>query len=229
VTRISLPTSALHDLLVPVLPHASVDKTLPVLNAVRIEVANDALLAIATDRYTVAITRRPLDEPHPDAAITIPRREAAAMLRMFPHSRDDDPGLTLDIGDTLRIDSETENRLTIQPVVAEPGELDPGYLGYPRWRKLIGKYLHRDAEGVTGVSLNANFMQRWAAARRYGVPLRFVLGSQPTEPVLVVAGEHFLGMWMPVREQVTETGDWLKGLPWCDEIPLAEPTAGAAA
>lgn len=238
MTRITLPTSALHDLIVPVLPHAAVKDDFALFNTVRLEITNDTLYAAASDRYTVAVSRRPLDDPTPDAAITVPRDLAANALKTFKFSRDEDPALTLDIDDRLRIDDTTAGvRLDIPAAITEP---EPGAAPVTvtaanfvlPWRQLLGKVLHRSrASTASGVGLNPAFAKRWDAARRYGVPLRFLPGPRSTDAVLVVAGEHFAGLWMPVRVSQNEDGpaDWLKDTPWCDEIAKPEPKPETAA
>jgi DNA polymerase III sliding clamp (beta) subunit (PCNA family) len=83
MTRIDLTTSELHDLITPVLPHTGTDPDVPELALIRLEVRAQVLYAIATDRYTLAVVRHPLDDPADDISIGIDRNDAAAMLKLF--------------------------------------------------------------------------------------------------------------------------------------------------
>src|SRR5260370_9687467 len=71
VTRIDMTTREWHELITPVLPHASTGKDDPQLSAIRIEIAERAIFAVATDRYTLAAERhyikaeRAYDPPSP--------------------------------------------------------------------------------------------------------------------------------------------------------------------
>lgn len=56
-TNVTMPVSALHGLLKPVLPFAGRDYMLPILCAVQLVVTPTALYAVATDRYTLGVRR----------------------------------------------------------------------------------------------------------------------------------------------------------------------------
>ncbi|PZG55656.1 hypothetical protein C1I98_02910 [Spongiactinospora gelatinilytica] len=123
MTRIDLPTSDLHQLLSPVLPHASTDELSPELGVARLEARNGTIHAVATDRRTLAATRLLGGDAVQDFALTVTREDAAGLLKLFPHSKDYDPELrlvvdevpvTTDDGTTyalgIRIDSEDGKR-----------------------------------------------------------------------------------------------------------------------
>ena len=57
MTRVDLRTSEWHDLITPVLPHASTDKDDPLLQVVRLEIEAREIIAVATDRTTLAAER----------------------------------------------------------------------------------------------------------------------------------------------------------------------------
>src|SRR5258708_1691007 len=57
MTRVDLRTSEWHDLITPVLPHASTDKDDPLLQVVRVEIEAREIIAVATDRTTLAAER----------------------------------------------------------------------------------------------------------------------------------------------------------------------------
>lgn len=88
-TTFSLSTSGLHGLLGPVLPHVGTDRDLPELTTIRIEVRDNTVYAVATDRFTFAATRHQLDEGEDVAntAVTIAGGDAHTLLRVFKHTR----------------------------------------------------------------------------------------------------------------------------------------------
>jgi hypothetical protein len=216
VTILSLPTSELHHLLAPVIPHAGTDLDLPQLSAIRLELTGDILYAAATDRSTLAATRQPLAEPMPEAAVTLDRDGAQAILRVFKHTRDENPVLRLDIATGgLRVDGEDGTRLVLEA----HGTI------FPEWRRLLGQYLHRGHAGVHGVMLAGHLVGRWSKACRKGDRLQVMFGTDPTDPVLVTVGEHFAGIWMPAAELEATRTDWLADNPWLDEVRRPDPSA----
>lgn len=214
MTILNLPTSELHHLLVPVIPHAGTDLEIPQLVAVRLELADDVLYAAATDRQTLAATRHLLDQPAPPASVTLDRDGALAITRVFKYNRDADPTLRLDIGTrALRIDGEDGTRLVLEA----PGSV------FPDWRRLLGQYLHRGQAGVHGVMLSGHLVARWSKACRKGDRLQVIFGTDPTDPVLVTVGEHFAGIWMPAAELEATRVDWLADNPWLAEVRRPNP------
>ncbi|MGW0587439.1 hypothetical protein [Streptosporangium sp. NPDC002607] len=136
MTRIDLTTRELHALIAPVLPHTGTDPEVPELGVIRLETRDDVIYAIATDRYTMAATRHPLDDAADDVTVAIDRSDASAMLKLFKFTKDDDPRLKLvidkmavpvnDRGDSvlsvgLQVDSEDGTRLP-----------HPGHAAVPR-------------------------------------------------------------------------------------------------
>src|SRR5260221_11157121 len=99
MTRIDLSTREWHELIKPVIPHALKDADYPQLEVVRIEAAERAVYAIATDRYTLGAERHELPERLWEIPAPVHMRlaEASASLKLFPYSKDFDPPLRLTI------------------------------------------------------------------------------------------------------------------------------------
>lgn len=83
-----MTTRELHELIAPVIPHAGTDPELPELGVIRLEVRDDVLYAVATDRYTMAATRRPTDDPADDVVVGIDGTKARDLL-VTPDQLDD--------------------------------------------------------------------------------------------------------------------------------------------
>lgn len=100
--KITITACELRDLVSPVLPLASKDSMLPILNAVLIETDGKWLSASATDRFRLGIKRiekRPTeDDPTTEWApfrAVVPLPALRSLLSVFKPSRHLDPELTL--------------------------------------------------------------------------------------------------------------------------------------
>jgi hypothetical protein len=227
VTRIDLTTRDLHGLIAPVLPHVSTDPELPLLNALHIEISGGVLYCAATDRFTLAVTRHLLDDVADDVTILVDRADAAAMLKLFTFTKDDDPELTIIIDQVTvpagaksykalawRVDASDGTRLVLH---------DRSVAGVERpmknWRALVGAALHRPQKPASPtLILTPSFLPRWAKAAGKGERLTAFIGPEPTDPILVTVEQHFVGLWMPVNHLDADGRDLLEGNPWRDEI-----------
>jgi len=222
-TTFSLSTSGLHGLLGPVLPHVGTDRDLPELTTIRIEVRDNTVYAVATDRFTFAATRHQLDEGEDVAntAVTIAGGDAHTLLRVFKHTRKDDPQLTLTVtaagGSTLTVTAAGGSTLTLS------GRGD----GLAFWRAFLAKHLHReDGSATPSIGLDPSRLRRWIKAVEYaGQPLALSFGAGPKDPVVVRCGERFVGLWAPVV--LTGDVERLQDSVWCKELPEVE-LGGAA-
>jgi hypothetical protein len=239
VTRIDLTTSELHGLIAPVMPHTATTND-PDLSCINIEVRDNVLHAVASDRFTLAATRHPLDDPADDLNLLIDRADAAAMLKLFTFTKDEDPPLTLIIdkfpvpvggGATLdslglRVDAEDGTRLVLHDRTAI-GKQWP----MAAWRTHIGKAIHRPhAPANPALLLTPAFMPRWAKAAGKGERIMAFVGPEPTSAILVVVEDHFIGLWLPCSHLDSDKGaGLLHGNPWLDELPVpVEPSQDAA-
>lgn len=225
MTRIDLSTSDLHELIAPVLPHASTDKDLPEITVVRLEVADDTLYAVATDKYTLAATRHPIGDDADPVKIAISRSDAQNLLRTFKHNQKSDPQLQLVIdqmhvhsdnqtvlGLSLRVASEDGTKLTVQ---------DRGVSALD-WRTHLGRVLHRPLNpAAPTVLMTPAYFPRWIKAAAKWERLAVFVGASPSDPVLVVGDQHFVGVWMPVTHTEGEPQQVLDGNPWMDELAAA--------
>lgn len=227
MTRIDMTTRDLHQLIAPVLPHACTSADLPELNVVRFQTSGSTVHAIATDRVTMAATRHPVGLID-DVVIHIDRTDAAAMLKLFKFTKESDPQLVLILDQVsvplehtsisalaLRIDSEDGTRLVLHDrrVPGQPTALDG-------WRKLIGRVLHRQQSvGAPALLLSPTTLPRWSKAAGKGERLSVFCGPDPSDSLLIMVEQHFVGLWTPAGH-LDAGGDLLDGNPWRDELPL---------
>lgn len=232
-----MTTQEWHQLVKPVLPHILSDKDFPWLDVVRIEVGRSALYAVATDRHTLAVERRKLEDgaPHESAgqAVHLDASEVAASLKLFTHTKDEDPQLTVII-DTASIPisivggpgSVDHLAVTVQEAGGGTRLMlhdvrDPSRDPLAGWRTSIRSALARPVAGkVDGLDLHASMMSRWAAAARKGERLTMYTGPKAGDPLLVIVEKHFAGLWV-VPRYLDGPGEVLADLPWQDELDLA--------
>lgn len=233
--RIDMTTREWHELLKPVLPHTLKDPDFPELAHVRIEVGARSVYAVATDRYSIAAERRPLDRadrdsPMPPVHVQAP--DVAASLKLFTYSKNDDPDLAVTV-DTVIIPSEIMGRDASYSSMAVTITSDTGskMVMHDRrmphrdplqdWKRHISAALER-AQGGTpaGLDLNADQLGRWSAAVRAGERLTMWTGPERKSPILITVDEHFAGVWMPYVWGDTEAGAPCapSALPWSAEL-----------
>ncbi|MGR6922622.1 hypothetical protein ACU635_50925 [[Actinomadura] parvosata] len=234
MTRIDMTTRDLHQLIAPVLPHACTSADLPELNVVRLETSGTTMHAVATDRATMAATRRPVGFTD-DVVIHIDRADCVALLKLFTFTKEEDPDLTLildqvtvPVGNTslsalaLRIDSEDGTRLVLHDrrVPGQPTALDG-------WRKVIGGVLHRpQTVGAPALLLSPAALPRWSKAAGKGERLTVFCGPDPSNALLITVEQHFIGIWATAGH-LDAGGDLLDDNPWRRELP-APAVAGEA-
>jgi hypothetical protein len=173
-----------------VLPHAATDDTLPVLTKVVVEAADGVLYALATDRYTLAVSRHwPPDPVSGALTVTVAARALHTLLRQIK-PRDsvrltlNETGLTLD-----HLDRHGDPCLSYRlPNAGEP------LRDLADWRTWLTKRVAQAPGPILtdprGVGLNPAYLARFKTASD-GDPLEM----RPAGSVMVVTcGVHFLGL-----------------------------------
>lgn len=233
--RFDLTTREWHELLKPVIPHASTDADSRELAVIRIETGTAALYAIATDRVSLAAERRYLppqdrsgwgDMPPP---VHVKIGEAKASLALFQHSKDADPPMRITI-DTVAVPVVAVGRHTTiirYAITLETGDgtrlvmhdqRDSSNDPLAGWRDILAVPLVRPAaESAPALNLKADMLGRWAAACRKGERLAMFTGRKGTDLVLIAVESHFLGAWHP-QSYLESPREVLEDSPWHDEL-----------
>lgn len=236
MTRLDMSTREWHQLIRPVIPHALADKDFPELDVLRLELGETALYSVATDRYTLAAERWPLE-----AAMTglgrreivhLDRKEAAATLKLFTFSKDEDPPLTVII-DTSPVSVLVAGQLASVPRLAvtlrQAGDgtrlvlndvRDPSRDPLAGWRKDIRETVTRpQGRALDGLDLHGATLARWASAARKGERLTVYTGPGPGDPLLITVEEHFAGLHV-VQQYLDGPSRTRDALPWRDELAV---------
>lgn len=231
MTRIDMTAREWHELIKPVISHAGTDKDFPDLAVVRLELAEHAVYAVATDRYTIAAERSVPGgyDARIEQPVHISARDAAASLKLFEHSKDEDPLLRITVDSAaipisvvgqprsisrlaVTIQADDGTRLVLHDV------RDPSRDPLAGWRKAIGTALRRPpGRALEGMDLIAWQLARWASAARKGERLTVYTGPDPGDPLLVTVEKHFAGLWV-IQQYLDGPAKTLAALPWQHEI-----------
>lgn len=228
--RLDILTSDWHRLLKPVLPHASSDKELPEVCIVRIEAAEHALYAVATDRTTLGAERHSLaGTGEVTQPVHIDAKEAAATLKLFTATKDHDPPLHVTI-DTVTVPVQVAGQsrsvrsmgVTLHrddgTRLAMHDRRDPSRDPLAGWRKGIRQALHRErGRALDGLDLAGYALARWGHAVRGGERLTFYTGPEPGDPLLVTVEDHFAGIWA-IPQYLDAPSRSLADLAWAAEL-----------
>ncbi|MBB2909147.1 hypothetical protein FHS43_000393 [Streptosporangium becharense] len=205
-----------------VLPHAGTDPGFPPLTMVTLDAADGHLHALATDRYTLGITRHPLPEPTPgQLTVTVPAAALRAVTRQIAPRADVRLTLT---GEGLTIEQLSDPHLTYRL----PASTEHPFL--PDWRPWLAQRARLAPDpvltGPRGVALNPAYLARFRAATRDGLPLEL---RPAGKALFVTCGTHFLGVLMPMdlSQARAATPDPLTG--WLPAVPAAVATLGRVA
>jgi hypothetical protein len=231
VTRIDMTAREWHGLIKPVLPHASTDKEFPALGVVRLELAEHAVYAVATDRYTLGAERWP-DETYTalsQAKVHLSLQDARASLQLFPFSKDHDPLLQVIVDQSPRTvtvvgQSRSVAQLSVT-IEADDGTRvafhdvrDPSRDPLAGWRKSIHAAMTRPAGcELDGLDVLGGSLARFAAAARKGERLTVYTGPEPGDPILFTVEHHFAGL-LAAQQYLDGPGRRRDDLPWRHEL-----------
>lgn len=213
-------SARLRAMLAQVKPHMSTDITLPIVNLVQVERRGGHLYVIATDRYTMAITRTPVEGAEQWTA-RIPAYDLRT-VEVWLKSAAGDIEVGLD-GDALTLTSTT-GALRLTTDAAGAGEFGE----FPNWRKLVSGALESEpTEPVALTGYDTRFLARWKAAAR-GL---HAWQAGPRKPLVLIDGDGlFVGIQMPTAapESLTREALAAKWLADLGEPEADKPAADAA-
>jgi hypothetical protein len=225
-----MKTSDWHKLIKPVIPHALNDASCPEINCIRIEVTGGCVYAVATDRYTLGVERKPIDLAINLSPVHLQLTDARSSLALFPFSKDDDPELRIVIDTVskpvktrygreehighlgITIDSEYGTRLVMHDT------RDPSSDPHGKWQAQIRSAITRTVPlAGAAIALGADHLAKWGAATRRGERLAMFTGDKDDRVILVLVEDHFAGLW--AQPDYLEGPDKiLAGSPWAEEL-----------
>ncbi|MFI9331939.1 hypothetical protein ACIGZJ_30910 [Kitasatospora sp. NPDC052868] len=206
--RAAVNVRELRRILSQVEPHMNRADWLPAIAGVHLESDGTHLIAIATDRHTMAISRTPLRSDDGPWQATIPGSRIKS-LRQWLKAHDSEANIRIGTtGKTITLEGPTDEiHLT-----ATGGD-------FPKWRAMVATLLADAPQPVPLTALTAEYLGRWATA---GCILN-ASQAAPGKP-LILFGDDFLGLQMPVRLQEGHTrakaaAEWSATLGAADAAP----------
>jgi hypothetical protein len=209
-------------LLAQVADHQHHDVTLPYLAGIALEADTTHLYAIASDRFTLAAARTPLDPQHSAdstgfiAFLTSTDVKTVSALARATRTR---TATLTQRTNTLAV-RFGDHRLNLPHHPDLIGKL-------PQWRTLLHTALTSEPDLGVEIGLSPRLLARWSRNLHpadQNTPL-IAWTKGPGEPLLIARGPDFLGAQMPVRLASPDTAradvrrDWLPALTPTTEAP----------
>ena len=211
---IELTARSLAGLVRPVIPFADHSGFTPILGSVRLSVHGDYLTAAATDRFRVGIKRLRLDDAPDGFEAVVPLAAIKQLLTVFKPTRLLDPVVTLSVEDgrltavqAYGMDFE-QAKFTFALAVGD----------YPKIESVLVGHKPQPSESI---AVHAKYLADFKSAVTTGEPLEVSFGGH-MKPVIVTAGEDFIGAVMPVRPQREDGGTGSAFSDWIDFLAPAK-------
>jgi hypothetical protein len=210
---LSLTATDLARILEQSAPHRGEYAYWPLLAVTRLDADGRHLHAIATDRFTFAVARTAtttLTEGRPWAASV--NEDDATMLAAWARSRGYNEPVRL-VMDGQSLEASTATSWLKVPVTTGDYVV--------QWRPFLRRHLEQPLAPMDLSGMDTQYLRRWEQ-----VGNRLAFSQAGPEQPLVVSGENFLGMQMPVRRSDGQTrealaADWTAG-------PEGDTESGAA-
>lgn len=223
------PITDLPHLLAQISGHICPDAEMPWLHGIYFEAEGGYLYAVATDRYTLAVTRRELEVPALwswSVFVPVPAlKSVRAFVRLNRRV-----GILLDADDSLNAPSLTlaanGQQLTVPALAGrhpQPWRSD--------WRRYLRDNLAAEPDLHQEVHLSPLLLARWGTARGTdrSIPLT-AWSAGPLRPLVVSAGPDFLGLQMPVHLRDDNAADFSRASirdAWADALSTTAAVTAA--
>lgn len=208
----TIPAAALRQMIDRVTPHMSNDDTLPVTNSVRIEHSEGFLFAVATDRFTIGISRFAVVNTGETWQVSIPSYQLAAVTAWLGTVSGSVDITTREAGGQARVKLYCgDGSMEFSVDTADNRD-------FPRWRAILRTALTAEPVAIPVTSYTSQFLKRWEKAGR----VLHSFQSGPNKPTIFMSDDGFLGALMPVRNnEVASRAELVEG--WLNAlIPVAE-------
>ncbi|OBK04670.1 hypothetical protein A5746_10240 [Mycolicibacterium conceptionense] len=177
---------------------ASTNTTLPIINAVHLEARNGELIAVATDRFVLGVSKAPLDEAGESFEVALPLRQVKSIVQLAGACKQAFSQTALKVEDKKLSVAFSSGETLVLPVELESGP-------HRGWMQLLSAAADESPSKVMAV--NPQLLAKFA--RVGGASTRLRLGFfGPSKPIRVSIGDDFVGLIMPVRIDSEEAPEW---------------------
>lgn len=200
---------------------------LPMLEAVRLEFGAGQLVAVATDRFVLGVSR--VDYAGATFTMLLAGGDAKALVKMAKTVKREESSREVSI-EVDNVGSRGQNTVTFRFSSGEAMTARGADVQFPRWRQLLPADSSRMG-GLIGMGYNPAHLGRFAKVRggEQGAGAQMVVFPTSTAngkpgPTAITIGENFFGLVMPIRPPGDE---WKFARPGWLDVP-AEVGSGVA-
>jgi hypothetical protein len=212
-TAVVLECDDLRLLIGRTVPFAAKDDARPVLNAVRLDLAKDRVIAAAVDGYILGVQSSPAEVSGPLEGVTVPLEGVQAIVRMIPKGRavvGRRVRLSWEPGAPVRCEVFVPGAPAVPAREAQPDAIEDAYeawpvqVPYPDYRQLIPEWDGRESLGA--VALASHLLERvlkaWKAGRDHNEGVMRWHFTTPHRPAVLTEysyeGYPFVAVVMPM-------------------------------
>ena len=238
MTRITVDLGALRTILAAAVPFAGSENAMPGINAALLEGKGKWLVATATDRYALGKSRVAAEGVDGFRAL-VKLADAKHILKTFTAAKGQESPVVVSLTVQDRTTTDTA-KLTVDRedgLFADCDSLTATYSlvdgEFPKTDSLFHKW--KPATERAGGGFNPQQLAKFQhVVSAHGEPIRLTIGDG-SGTTIVQAGDHFLGLIMPVRlsetSPVADLAGWVDVLgeaPKEEAAPVAEPVEPVA-
>lgn len=223
-TAITVDLGQLRTLLSRVAPFAGSDDSLPVIATVNLEGHGGYLTATATDRYIMGVSRVLVEDADGFNAL-LRAKDVRHILATFKNRKAIQSKVALTVANgSLTVSLVDGLFADADDLTARYGLMDGTY---PKVMDIFRNW--KPAADTTSNGCNPFYLAKFQHVTQFrGEPVKVSFGAG-TSPILVQAGDYFLGAVMPVRMTEASDNQPMALADWLDGLTLqAEPEAVAS-
>ena len=189
----TMKAADLHRVIAEAKNFAGRDATLPMLQNVRIEATETQLVAVATDRFLLGVSRA--DYAGEAFTVNVEGQQVDALLRIAKTARRDEQWREVTLE---RRDDGSRTMVEFRFNSGESITVTPSDREFPKFRQLLPATQTLETETLTmdGFGFNAANLAKFAKIDGSHAMRVYTRGSKPT---VVLIGDDFVGLIMPVR------------------------------
>lgn len=190
MTKVAMKAHELHTILNDAVRFASTDDTIPQITVVRLETFGTNIVAVATDRFVLGVSRA--DCEGDSFAATISAHDVKNVLKIAKTVRRDYTSRHVGIDHNADQSTVTFMFNTGESITVNTSDRD-----FPNWQRLLNISSDSSA-GVGFISVNQSKLSVFTGVRGGKETMRAYV-REPNKPIIVTVGDSFVGLLMPVR------------------------------